>query len=492
MKIKVGTGADELVLHGHLSETAYYSKETFQKKVLDTITFNDTEKSSANLHSINSFSPIRIGDSWIDFQPYGSMTTNTTYTGRYRKIGHNRVACEIKIHWSGVPNSTALTITGFPFSFANKTPSAISGSTSFYSESNGRIGLSNTVGWQIKGIVTNGNTIQPQYLLAAGTHAAITQSAPVAIADNTSLHIYFEAEINMSTSSFPNNISRVYFGRSLNDNGAWIMTGISGTQKNRNVMYSPNNLDFYHAEYITETIISIARSYVTGEFMAGVSSSGADLIGSFDGVNWSLSNPAPEAGRWDLLFHTGMEWIAGSSTLGKIYSTTNPWMGWTSIKSSFIPKAIAGGSWDFNTCFIVVRGSGSGSFGALRQYNGVWEEVTISGATTNFTGIAFSRGIFVATRSNGLYISNDMGLTWEFVSGVVINNICGEYNSPYFMGTMYGSLVYSKDGKTWEFVQNAPKGSFSSIAYGNGRFMVADQYPVNDYGVAYITPPMVE
>jgi len=47
--------------------------------------------------------------SWVAFTPTGAWTTNSTYTGMYRKIG-DTLECRVKIALAGAPNSAQLTV----------------------------------------------------------------------------------------------------------------------------------------------------------------------------------------------------------------------------------------------------------------------------------------------------------------------------------------------------------------------------------------------
>ncbi len=49
-----------------------------------------------------------VGDS-TTFTPTGSFTTNTTYTGKYTRIG-DRALIDVEVNFSGAPNSTTLTV----------------------------------------------------------------------------------------------------------------------------------------------------------------------------------------------------------------------------------------------------------------------------------------------------------------------------------------------------------------------------------------------
>lgn len=46
---------------------------------------------------------------WQTFTPTGSWVTNTTYTGRYRRVG-DTVECDVKVTVSGAPTATTLTV----------------------------------------------------------------------------------------------------------------------------------------------------------------------------------------------------------------------------------------------------------------------------------------------------------------------------------------------------------------------------------------------
>lgn len=66
---------------------------------------------------------------WTSFTPTGSFTTNTSYTGFYKRID-DTMEVEVTIAFSGIPNSTALMI-NTPLSLTIDTSKLPSGSSGF-------------------------------------------------------------------------------------------------------------------------------------------------------------------------------------------------------------------------------------------------------------------------------------------------------------------------------------------------------------------------
>jgi hypothetical protein len=134
---------------------------------------------------------------WIDFTPTGSFTTNSTYTGKWRRIGDS-VELEMNITLSGAPNSTTLEF-HVP-SFAPVDESKTTGSFRGYHR--GLVTVYDVSGgdiYQGTAILQTATTIRPQIYIDISTHEQqdnIDQVSPVTLAnaDEITVHITYPVQ----------------------------------------------------------------------------------------------------------------------------------------------------------------------------------------------------------------------------------------------------------------------------------------------------------
>lgn len=127
---------------------------------------------------------------WHDFTPTGAWTTNTTYTGKKRRVGDS-LEFEINIDFTGAPNSATLTI---------NLPSGLSIDTSkidtdFDNSNLGQASLSDSgVLHPAKVRYSSSTAVQPMYIRSEGSSnpsrlIAINQTAPFTIASGDKIHL---------------------------------------------------------------------------------------------------------------------------------------------------------------------------------------------------------------------------------------------------------------------------------------------------------------
>lgn len=123
---------------------------------------------------------------WKSFTPTGSMTTNTTYAGRWKIVG-DEMEIQYSITFSGAPNSTTLTLnlpTGYSID-----------STKFANSNGGYVGdiyytLGAASGVGAVQILTAG-TLRP----LSASSAVITQASPGTIANGNSIEVFAKVPI---------------------------------------------------------------------------------------------------------------------------------------------------------------------------------------------------------------------------------------------------------------------------------------------------------
>lgn len=128
---------------------------------------------------------------WISFTPTGSWVANTTYTGRYRRVG-KQLECNVRLTLSGAPTSATLTI---------NLPSGLSIDTTDIASTS----YDNVLGVGGANRGGSGTTVFPYYnsstavVIAydtgSGTYGAVTQAAPTTWANGDFIHVTFKVPI---------------------------------------------------------------------------------------------------------------------------------------------------------------------------------------------------------------------------------------------------------------------------------------------------------
>lgn len=123
---------------------------------------------------------------WQSYTPTGSWTSNTTYTGKWRKVGDS-VELDITLSLTGAPNSTTLTINYLPSGMALDTAKmSLSNSYARLGWANGKGGAT---AYNLIPIWNNSTSIYLTYQNSlTGAEATINQSAPVTWASGDNLH----------------------------------------------------------------------------------------------------------------------------------------------------------------------------------------------------------------------------------------------------------------------------------------------------------------
>lgn len=128
---------------------------------------------------------------WQSFTPTGSWTTNTTYVGRYRRVG-KQLECNIRLNLAGAPNSATLNLnlpSGLTIDSADLAGTA----------------FPNVLGYGGASRGGNGTTVFPYYSTTtamtigydtgSGTYAPVTQAAPSTWGSGDEIHITFKVPI---------------------------------------------------------------------------------------------------------------------------------------------------------------------------------------------------------------------------------------------------------------------------------------------------------
>lgn len=122
---------------------------------------------------------------WASFTPTGSWTTNTTYTGQWRRVGDS-MDLDVFISLSGAPTSATLTV-NIPFGASIDTTKLSAGTSQ--SQANGESFISASSSYIA--VVPTYNTatnIRIVYASSIGALGVVTQSTPITFGTGNSIH----------------------------------------------------------------------------------------------------------------------------------------------------------------------------------------------------------------------------------------------------------------------------------------------------------------
>lgn len=232
-----------------------------------------------------------------------------------------------------------------------------------------------------------------------------------------------------------------------------------------------------------------AVTYGGGHFVS-VGYSGTVLT-SVDGLSWVQQPNGIESTLNDVAYGSGSFVAVGGE--GAIISSPDSSK---ALDSSFWPWTlqVAG-----TRLFLRGVTYGNGAFVALGSRGRIvtspdgvsWtsaeENETLS--PWSFTGVEYGNGVFVATAmyygfTPGIFTSKD-GVDWELASpypGPTYGPMARGFsavtfgNGRFVVAQQYGVTMTSVDGVKWTWDQSQPRRSFTDVAWGNGQFVAAVQH----------------
>jgi hypothetical protein len=233
----------------------------------------------------------------------------------------------------------------------------------------------------------------------------------------------------------------------------------------------------------------IAVVYGGGQFVS-VGCSGTVLT-SADGLTWAQQPSGIESMLNDVAYGSGHFVAVGHE--GAILSSSGPsetaggsvWSPWT-LRVAGTRQPLRGVAYG-NGMFAAV-GSGGRIVTSRDGVDWAFTEQTEALAPWSFTGVTYGNGLFVATAmyygfEPGVFTSKD-GVDWQAVGpypgppyGLMARGFSSISfgNGRFVAGQQYGVTMTSLDGVKWTWDQSQPARSFTDIVYGNGHFVAAIQ-----------------
>lgn len=166
----------------------------------------------------------------ITWTPTGSFTTNTTYTGFYRRVGDHMIG-RVQISFAGAPNSVTATLnlpTGFTINTSALTSDvnatgnlgSLGGIRSGVSKYEGAVVFNSSTSLALRAWHDNGTIVADTI--------SITQASPYTIANTDYIVVNFDVPINEWAGSGTVNIVQndlQYYSAVSNSAGNWVATG---------------------------------------------------------------------------------------------------------------------------------------------------------------------------------------------------------------------------------------------------------------------------
>lgn len=127
---------------------------------------------------------------WVSYTPTGSWSTNTTYTGRWRRSG-DQMEGQIHIALTGAPTSAALTA-NLPTNYTVDTAKLAGGTGTFQSLGTAAVGAG---GGGYNGFPSYTSTTALKIKYATTSVSDVTQAAPATFANGDSINVFFRVPI---------------------------------------------------------------------------------------------------------------------------------------------------------------------------------------------------------------------------------------------------------------------------------------------------------
>jgi len=211
-------------------------------------------------------------------------------------------------------------------------------------------------------------------------------------------------------------------------------------------------------------------TYGSGTFVAVANSGGgtSQIMSSPDGVTWTTASGLPSE-AWGGIAYGGGRFVAVGSS-HSVWSVDGVTWHLVNLPRTLSTYSVAFG----HGTFIAV-----GTNAALRSTDGGQSWLPSLIAAYRWYSIAYGEDRFVAVEQSGLSsVSTDDGATWSTpaTSGSHAGAFWIAYGSGLFVSVQDGFLSTSPDGYTWTSRTVPATPVWSSVAFGDGLFMVVAGY----------------
>ena len=247
-------------------------------------------------------------------------------------------------------------------------------------------------------------------------------------------------------------------------NNTWMAVGDIG-----GILTSYDNGNTWVGQETTDLIAAKAVAYGNNTWVvSGTAVSSSCIVYSTDGVNFQPTGFHWGAGAGVSIAYGNNVFVVVSETGPDIAYSSNG-IDWTqiSLTNAYYYTGIAYG----NGLFTIVGGSNYGTSIFTSQDGSNW--AGISANLASYTCVAYSAGRWITTNGAGiLFYSDD---SWANISQYAVpsNIVSFAAGDRLVAVTTDPNIVWSKDnGATWYFDSPPVLPSYTTVAYGNGVFVV--------------------
>ena len=271
-------------------------------------------------------------------------------------------------------------------------------------------------------------------------------------------------------------------------NGLFVAAGLGGA-----IITSPDGITW--TRQTNSQIWNILDiTYGNGIFVA-IGGTTSNILTSSDGIAWTQrTTPTVASASWySVTYGKNLFVVVNGSNTGNASGRvmTSPdgitWTTRTSVNDWWYGVAYGNGYFNATS---YLGGSSPYKYSMISSDGFTWSTPANPPTGNNMNKISYGNGVFVAPQLGNqfsLYTSLNFGLTWALTtsalpSGCTANNA---YVAPAFGNGIYAmvsttsslkSIATSTNATTWS-CQDAPAvGRWSSITYGNGKFVAVSSY----------------
>lgn len=295
--------------------------------------------------------------------------------------------------------------------------------------------------------------------------------------------------------------------------GNGIFVAVAAGGDGQRVMTSTDGISWTLRTPFAEALWWTSIAFGAGIFVAV--SANNDVMTSSDGISWTRRTPSSRIAWWSITYGGGLFVAVAKEGVGNRVMTSPDGITWTGHAASIT------GSWNAitygNGLFVAVSGNDK----VMTSSDGaIWTTRTSAGLGADWNDITYGNGLFVAVSGSGQGMRSVNGVTWLDAALPSSTLVAITYGDGYFVAldqnlldtprtettngltvlvatdiprAQYPQLLTSPDGLVWTN-RSAPFDSYwSSITFGNGRFVAVSTDGYGDRvmrsGVVAVIPP---